>query len=222
MAGGWAGQGAALFEAARFMQENLPVTAVPLVPTIRLHKAGPASGLGRLAEIRGIAAGAPYWAYHWNGGVALARYLLDNPGLVAGRRVLDLGAGSGIVGIAAAMAGATDVLAADIDDLAITAVELNAALNRVSVRTVCRDLLDEAAPDADVVLAADLFYDETLARRTTGFLRRCLGAGADVLVGDPYRPFLPLPQLCMLAEYRVPDFGDARRMTPSGVFRLRP
>ncbi|MFT4184427.1 MAG: 50S ribosomal protein L11 methyltransferase, partial [Rhizobium sp.] len=115
-----------------FIAANLPVQPVPSIPEIRLHKAGPQSGLRRLAE-RDPTFGSPYWAHHWGGGLALARHLLDRPEIAIGRRVFDLGAGSGIVGIAAAKAGAKDVIAADVDPYAIAAIDLNAAINGVTI-----------------------------------------------------------------------------------------
>jgi predicted nicotinamide N-methyase len=160
----------------------------------------------------------PYWAYHWGGGLALARYVLDHAGLVAGRRVLDLGAGSGIVGIAAAKTGASEVIAVDTDPHAMAAAHLNATANGVDLSTLVRDILDDPPPAVDIVLAADLFYEQRLAQRVTDFLRRCLAARIDVLVGDPYRPFLPRSELRMLKEYSVPDFGLGNAPTASAVF----
>ena len=114
-----------------FIRDNLPVTPVPGVPEIRLHKAVPTSGLNRLARDGGDAFGSPYWAYLWAGGLALARHVLDHPEIVAGKKVIDLGAGGGLVGIAAAKAGAAAVTAADIDPYACAALPLNAAINHV-------------------------------------------------------------------------------------------
>lgn len=205
-------------EVLQFIQASLPIAEVPFIPEIRLHKADPKSGLWRLAEMGGRRSGTPYWAYQWGGGLALARYVLDNAELVADRRVLDLGAGSGIVGIAAAKSGAREVIAVDIDQHAMVATHLNAAANGVSVSTLLRDIIDDPAPAVDVVLAADLFYEQRLAKRVTSFLRRCLEAQIDVLIGDPYRPFLPRSELRVLAEYSVPDFGLGNAPTQSAVF----
>lgn len=194
--------------------------AVPLLPEIQLYTAHPASRLSRLAG----KGGAPYWAYPWAGGMALARHILDRPETVRGRRVLDLGAGSGIVGIAAAKSGAAEVLAAEIDCNAVAALGLNAAANGVVISTVVDDLTVGPAPDVDLVLVGDLFYAMDLANRVLGFLDRCLAAGSMVLIGDPGREFLPRERLDMIAEYAVPDVGEARgtEMKPSAVFSLRP
>lgn len=152
--------------------------------------------------------GTPYWAHHWGGGIALARYILDHPETVAGRDALDLGAGSGIVGIAAARAGARQVISADIDQYAVAAARLNAAANDVRISTVLGDVTGGPPPAVDVVLVGDLFYEQRLAEEITAFLDRCLGAGMQVLIGDPWRAFLPVSRLRLLAEYPGPDFGN--------------
>lgn len=182
-----------------------------------LYGAHSGSGLGQLA---GCGA-SPYWAYPWAGGLALARYLADHPTAVVGRRVVDLGSGSGLVAIAAAKAGAHSVLAVDVDRLAVAAVALNAALNGVAVTTCLGDLTDAPPPDADVVLAGDLFYDAGVATRATAFLGRCAEAGLEVLIGDPGRAFLPTGRLLPIAEYGVSDFAGGLSTTPSSVYRMQ-
>jgi predicted nicotinamide N-methyase len=193
---------------AAFIRANLPVKPVPTIPEIRLHRAEPASGLHRLGG-----KAPPYWAYPWAGGLALARFVLDRPPAVAGRRVLDLGAGSGLVAIAAARAGAATVMAAEIDPNALAALGLNAKLNGVTIEVIDRDVTGGAAPGVDLVLVGDLFYDPRLARRITRFLDRCLDAGIAVLVGDVGRAHLPGERLRPLASYDVPDFGESKRGT---------
>lgn len=200
-------------DAAAFIARHLPLAPVPGVPGIRLHQATPASGLHRLL---GEGAGPPYWAYRWGGGLALGRYLADHPEAVRGRSVLDCGAGSGLVAIAAARAGATSVEAVEVDAQAIVAVALNAAANGVALTSRHADPLDGPAPDAAVVLVGDLFYDEALGKRTAAFCQRCRAAGATVLIGDPYRAPLPLHQLAPLATYEVEE--TAGRPKPAGVF----
>ena len=208
----------------QFIRANLPVVAVPAIPEIRLHKAGPASGLRRLAEVDEHGFGSPYWAYYWGGGLALARHILDRPETVAGRRVLDLGSGSGIVGIAAAKAGASEVIAVDTDRYAVAAIGLNAAANGVTISTVLGDLTAGPPLPVDVATVGDLFYERDLAERVTAFLDRCLNAGIDVLIGDPWRAFLPCSRLQLIAEYPVSEFGEARNAAakPSAVFSFRP
>jgi len=208
---------------SRFIAEKLPLAAVPAVPEIRLHMATPASGLRRMLEASGES-GSPYWAYPWAGGVVLARFILDRPDAVAGRRVLDLGSGSGLVAIAAARAGAKGVTAVDTDPNAIAALRLNAAANGVPVETWAHDVTAGPPPDVDVVLAGDVFYEAALAARVTTFLDRCLDAGIAVLVGDPGRAPLPRHRLRLQAEYAVADFGTAAQggERPAFVFAFRP
>ncbi|KAA1182930.1 methyltransferase [Rhizobium tropici] len=202
----------------QFIVANLPVLPVPRITDIRLHKAGPQSGLRRLAE-RDPQFGSPYWAHYWGGGLVLAHYLLDRPESVAGRRALDLGAGSGIVGIAAAKAGAATVHAADIDPYAIATIELNAALNGVAINTMLADLTQGEPPEVDVICVGDLFYEAALAEKVIAFLDHCLAQGIDILIGDPWRAHLPKSRLRLLAEYAVQDFGeDTTRTCPAGVF----
>lgn len=204
----------------RFIAANLPVLPVPGIPDICLHKADPQSGLRHLAE-QDSQFGSPYWAHYWGGGLALARYLLDRPESVAGRRVLDLGAGSGIVGIAAAKARAAKVYAADVDPYAIAAIELNAALNDVTIDTVLADLTKSEPPDVDVICVGDLFYEAALAESVIALLDRCLAREIMILIGDPWRAHLPTSRLRLLAEYTVPDFGEITAKTrPAGVFAL--
>jgi predicted nicotinamide N-methyase len=146
----------------------------------------------------------PYWAFAWAGGQALARYTLDNPQLLAGRRVLDLGSGSGLTAIAAMRAGAASVLAADIDRMALAAIRLNAALNRVEVATTGEDLLAKPPEPYDVVLVGDLFYERTLADLVLRFIDAAAAEGALVLIGDPQRNYFPKGRFDSAAEYRVP------------------
>lgn len=210
-------------EIARFIRENLSLLPVPSIPEIRLYTAHEGSRLRRLADPRRHDA-PPYWAYRWAGGLALARHILDHPATVAGRRVLDLGTGCGLVAIAAALAGASHVEASDIDPNALCAAGLNAAANKATLAMTGADLLDGLPPVADVVTVGDLFYDGATATRTTAFLDRCLAANIDVLIGDPYRAYLPLARLRLIARYAVPDFGQANAQdaTCGGVFALEP
>lgn len=196
-----------------FMRERLPLEPAPGIPEIRLHRAGPRSGLMRLADADPDF-GSPYWARTWGGGLALARHVLDHPEVVTGKRVLDLGAGSGLVAIAAALAGAEAVKAVDVDPYAIAATRLNAVANGVAVEAKLDDLTTGAPPDVELILVGDLFYDADLAARVEPFLRRCLTAGIAVLIGDPWRAPLPANRLRVLAEYAVADFAD-----PEGAAR---
>lgn len=210
------------------------IAPVPSLPEILLYTPHPASGLRRLTDPRqgsdddtaeaeedGPEPQPPYWAYAWAGGAVLARYILDHPQTVAGRRVLDLGAGSGLVGIAAAKAGASAVIAAEIDRNGVAALALNAAANGVAMTVMAQDITGGSPPTVDVVTAGDVFYGQDVAERVMPFLDRCLDAGIEVLVGDPGRAYLPRSRLRLLAEYQVPDFGQTKDSAPkSGVFRF--
>ncbi|WP_380283409.1 class I SAM-dependent methyltransferase [Kitasatospora purpeofusca] len=166
----------------------------------------------------------PFWAFAWAGGVGVARYVLDHPELVAGRTVLDLAAGSGLVGIAAALRGARSVRAAEIDAYAVAAIEVNAAANGVEVTAAVEDLLDGDGAPAEVVLAGDVFYERTMAARFLPFLQRARARGAVVIVGDPGRAYLPRERFRPLAAYEVPviaDLEDAALKTTT-VWELAP
>ena len=198
------------FIRARFVLESLPFR-----PDIALYLPTPQSGLIGFLDAEGHAQTPPYWAYAWAGGAALALYLRDHPERVAGRSVLDFGAGSGLVGIAAAKAGARQVMAFEPDPLGRIAAAINAEANGVE--------LDEgtAQSPADVVLAGDVFYNADVAARTLPALRAHAQRGATVLVGDPFRRHLPLSALELLAEYEVPDMGGPAPVR-AGIFALRP
>ncbi|MEV1286378.1 50S ribosomal protein L11 methyltransferase [Micromonospora sp. NPDC049679] len=175
------------------------------VPEIQLHQADEPIGLWELTEGEFRSEQPPpFWAFAWAGGQALARYVLDHPEFVAGRRVLDLAAGSGLVAIAAAKAGAAQVRAVDVDPIALAAVALNADANGVTVTGSVGDILDGDADGAEVVLAGDVFYSQAMANRVLRFLLRAAKSGARVIVGDPDRAFLPRERFRMLTAYDVP------------------
>jgi predicted nicotinamide N-methyase len=186
---------------------------VPLVPEIRLYLAEDAIvWWARMEAEAGVELVAPFWASAWIGGQALARYVLDHPGLAAGRRVLDLAAGSGLVGIAASMAGAAAVTANDIDPFSVLAIGLNAKANGVELTATCEDLLGGDGGDFDLVLAGDVLYDESMAKAVMPFLRRAWARGANVLVGDPGRDAMPRDLMRIVATYPAVSaaaFADA-------------
>jgi predicted nicotinamide N-methyase len=199
--------------AAQFVRAHTSLTPVPFVPELRLHLAEEPIQLWEQTELRGPERPEaaqeqppPFWAFAWAGGQALARHLLDDPDLVAGREVLDLATGSGLVAIAAARAGASVVTGNDIDPLALAATEANAEANGVRVRTVEGDLLDttEGYATSSVIFAGDVFYSREMAARVLPFLRRAADRGALVLVGDPGRAYLPTHGMIKRASYDVP------------------
>ncbi|GGL95597.1 MULTISPECIES: class I SAM-dependent methyltransferase [Micromonospora] len=185
--------------------DRLRLMPTPFVPEVRLHLAEDAIvWWARMEASAGNALPAPYWASAWAGGQALARHLLDHPELVAGRRVLDLATGSGLVAIAAALAGAERVEANDIDPYALAAATVNARANGVTVVTSSGDLLDAPRPAADLLVAGDVFYTPAMTARMLAFLDRISAAGVEVLVGDPGRGELPPHRLSVVASYSVP------------------
>jgi predicted nicotinamide N-methyase len=188
-----------------FVQRNTAILAPPLVPEIRLYLATEMTPIWHATE-ETLARGAvppPYWAFAWAGGQALARYLLDHPETVRDREVLDIGSGSGIVAIAAAKAGASRVVAAEIDHFAAAAIALNMALNGVTVSIETRDLLDRAAAGWGVALAGDICYEEPMSSRAVILLRRIAARGRLALLGDPGRSYLPRSGLIERARYTV-------------------
>jgi predicted nicotinamide N-methyase len=219
------------------IREGTRLGPVPLVPEIRLWQASEPMALWRRTEQAASQAGRtpgqaaegagqagldpPFWAFAWAGGQALARYLLDHPQTVRGRRVIDVASGSGLVAIAAALAGAAGVTGYDIAPPAAVALEVNAAANDVTVTAECADVLDGdgvPAPGADVVLVADAFYQRDLAARVMRFLDRVQAGGAAVLVGDFGRTYLPKDLLTPVASYDVPGLqaledSDIKRTT---------
>jgi predicted nicotinamide N-methyase len=189
--------------AADFVRAHTRLTPVPFVPEVLLHQADEPIALWEATEAAGTEQPPPFWAFAWAGGQALARHVLDDPGLVAGRDVLDLATGSGLVAVAAARAGARPVVANDIDPLALAAAAANAQANDVDMRLVEGDLLQTDDRYA-VILAGDVFYSREMSARVLPFLRRAAGRGSLVLVGDPGRAYLPADRMIKRASYDVP------------------
>ena len=205
------------------VQSATRLETVPFVPEITLLTTAEPSGLWDLWD-RTECDAPPFWAYPWAGGQALARYVLDHPAVVRGRRVLDAASGSGLVAIAAATAGASSVVAGDIDLNAVAAIGINAAANGVTVGCRTFNFAGDDTSGAEVVLAADVFYQRELAQVALRFLRDAVQAGADVLVADPGRAFLPTASLTPLITYEVPVLSvledvPVRKVT---VYRLTP
>jgi predicted nicotinamide N-methyase len=187
-----------------FVRTHTVPAPVPFVPEVTLWQAEEPIALWEATEAEGAEQPPPFWAFAWAGGQALARHVLDHPDLVSGRGVLDLATGSGLVAVAAALAGARPVTANDIDPLSLAAAAVNAEINKVGVETVEADLLDAPLDDFQVILAGDVFYSRQMAGRVLPFLRRAAGAGRLVLVGDPGRAYLPAEGLVARATYDVP------------------
>jgi predicted nicotinamide N-methyase len=208
----------------QFIKANTKLLAVPLVPEIRLHLAEESLAIWRQteAELGRMNVPPPWWAFAWAGGQALARYVMDNPALVAGRRLLDLGAGSGLAGIAAKRAGAARVLAADTDAFALAAIGLNAAVNHVEIEATGDDLIAGPPSAFDLILVGDLFYERALAERVLAFLDAARAEGSGALVGDPRRSYFPKDRFAAVAEYSVPVTRDLEDMEikHTSVWRL--
>ena len=192
-------------ERRAFIENNTRFLPVPHAPEISLHVADEATALWQKTEeeLEAIGLPPPFWAFAWAGGQALARHVLDNPALVAGRRVLDFASGSGLVAIAAARSGAAHVEAADIDRFAQVAIALNASANDVRVEVLESDVLG-AARGWDVVLAGDIAYESDMATACFAWLAGLREGGVDVLIGDPGRSFLPRERLVAVETYEIP------------------
>lgn len=185
---------------------NTRLLTPPLVPEIKLHLAEEAVPIWQKTEeeLGEMNVPPPYWAFAWAGGQALARYILDTPALVAGKQVVDLGSGSGLTAIAARLAGASHVLAADIDVFAVAAIQLNAAVNGVTVEATSQDLLAGSPAPCGVVLIGDLFYERQLAGRVLKYIDQVKSQGASIFIGDPQRNYFPRGRFERQADYRVP------------------
>jgi len=189
-----------------FILENTRLQRPPHTPELILHLADEITPIWRMTEeaLAEIGLPPPFWAFAWAGGQALARYILDHPEEVAGKRVIDFASGSGIVGVAAMKAGAGHVLAADIDPFCGAALALNSEANGVRTEFTDRDLLEEPAPETDVILAGDICYEKPLAQKVMDWLAAAHVRGTRVLIGDPGRSYFPRVGLEKLAEYQVP------------------
>jgi len=207
-----------------FIRTHTRLQPVSHTPEVRLWLADEVAPIWRLTEeeLGEMGLPPPFWAFAWAGGQALARYLLDHRGAARGRRVLDLAAGSGLVGIAAMMAGADHVLCADIDPFCEAAVALNAQANGVTLSFTSEDLLERDPSEVDLICAGDVFYERPMAERVIAWFKTARDRGADVLIGDPRRSYFPKEDLVQLAEYEVPTTRELedQAVKRSGVYGL--
>lgn len=207
-----------------FILENTAIASPGLVPEIRLHLVTELAPLWRstadVLEREDLP--PPFWAFAWAGGQGLARYVLDNPELVRGKRVFDFATGSGLVAIAAAKAGAMHVAASEIDAFSVEAARLNATLNDVALAVELGDVTGDALEDFDVVLAGDVFYERPLAEDGMRWYRALVRRGATVLVGDPGRVYSQSEGLETVATYSVPTSREIEddELRPSSVLRV--
>jgi predicted nicotinamide N-methyase len=211
-------------ERRAFIVAHTRLRPVPHAPEISLHLADEATPLWMKTEeeLGELGLPPPFWAFAWAGGQALARYVLDHPETVHGKRVLDFASGSGLVAIAALKAGAAGVTAADIDAFALAAIPLNAAVNGVGPIAVTGDDLIGRDGDWDVILAGDICYEKSTAERVSAWLHTHARRGATVLIGDPGRAYLPKEQLTRLATYEVPTTRELEdsEVKRSSVWRV--
>jgi len=220
----WTDKTACIANPERFILDNTRLMAPPHVPELRLHLASEVLPLWHLTEEelqqRGLP--PPYWAFAWAGGQALARYVLDHPETVAGQRVLDFAAGSGLGAVAACKSGAAHVLASDVDAFSAAACRLNAQANEVRFDMTTDDLVGTQG-NWQTVLAGDICYEEPLAGRVTEWLAGLVALGVRVLIGDPGRNFLPRDRLEPLASYQIPVSRDLedREVRDTTVWRFR-
>jgi predicted nicotinamide N-methyase len=209
--------------AAHFVRSNTVLSTPSLVPEVRLHLATEILPLWNKTEdeIEEQGLPPPYWAFAWAGGQALARYVLDHPATVRGKRVLDFGSGSGLVAIAVAKAGASSVLAVDIDAFAAAAIALNARANGVEIDVRQKDVLDYRCL-WDTMLVGDMCYERPLAERLLQWLKACADEGALVLLGDPGRNYFPKTGVEKLASYEVATSRELedRDVRATAVYRL--
>lgn len=202
-----------------FILANTAPLPVPHCPSIQLYLAHEAMDLWHLteAELESHGLPLPFWAFAWAGGQGLARYVLDHQGVVRGKTVLDMASGSGLVGVAAAMAGASEVTCADIDPFAQEAALLNAALNGVGIKTTTHNLIGKPI-DQEVVLVGDLFYERDIAQSLLEWLTTLQRNGKTILIGDPGRTYLPKSGLVVLADYQI---AVSRALEDADVKRTR-
>lgn len=207
------------------IRDNTRVMSPRLLPEMRLHLAQDDVPLYRMGEdeLDAMGIGTPYWAFAWAGGQALGRYIMDNPSVVRGRRVVDFGAGSGMVAIAAALAGAFDAIAYDIDPVAAEAMAMNADLNDVHLDIRTDDPIGLMHREFEIMLVGDVFYDKEIADRVLPWLTALAAEGRTVLVGDPGRFYLPSLGLERIARYESETTGlmEDTDLRNAGVWKLK-
>ena len=204
-----------------FVRDHTRPVRPSLVPEVVLQVASDVVALWEaIEEERGTApTEPPFWAAAWPGGQALARHVLDVPETVAGRSVLDLGSGSGLVAVAAALAGAREIVASEIDPFGHAAIAVNAEANGIAPVAAVGDVLGEPPPTVDVVLAGDVCYDRVMSERVLPWLEAARARGAEIYLGDPGRPYVPTDRLEAVATFDVPD-TEGPQVRRTTVWRL--
>lgn len=194
------------FDAKAFIGAHTVIQATPFVPEIKLHLATEVTPLWQMTEQQFGETNLPppFWAFAWPGGQGLARYVLDHPDVVRGKRVLDFASGCGIASIAAEKAGAAKSMASDIDPLAEAALQMNAGINAVRIEDVGVLRMDRSFKGADVILAGDVCYQQAMSVAVLRWLRLCMEAGTQIFMADPGRAWVPQEGLKELTRYEVP------------------
>jgi len=209
--------------AEAFIRAHTRLGRGPLVPEFKLYLASEITPIWQASEdfLTAHNIAPPFWAFAWPGSQALARYIVDSPELVAGKRVLDFAAGCGLAAMAAVRAGAASVQAVEIDALAVAAMRLNFAENGMVAEAVCRDVVgDECA--WDVIVSGDIFYEAPMTRHVLPWLRTMAASGCEVWVADPGRAYVPRQGMQLLHRYVVPTTAELedRDERDTSVFRL--
>jgi predicted nicotinamide N-methyase len=211
--------------AEAFIRANTALGRAPLVPEFALYLATEITPIWQATEawLQAGNIAPPFWAFAWPGSQAIAREILDRPALVAGRRVLDFAAGCGLAGLAAAKAGAASVEAAEIDPLAVAATLLNARENGLQITGFLGDAVGSPCR-WDIIFTGDVFYEAPMTRHILPWLQAMAEAGAEVLVADPGRAYLPRGALTEIARYDVPTSRELEDHTQrlTVLYRLGP
>jgi len=209
-----------------FIRSHTVLAAPPLVPELSLYLASEITPLWRVTEslLAREDVPPPFWSFAWPGGQALARFILDNPGLVAGKRVFDFASGSGIVALAAKKAGAAEVIANDVDPVAIIAIAMNAAHNQLCISPLAKNCVHDSLAGFDLILAGDFCYEWPMAGYAVEWLRRLAGQGKTVLCADPGRAYLPLEGKEACGRYDVPTTTEVEDSTikTTTIYRFLP
>jgi predicted nicotinamide N-methyase len=205
------------------------VTAfAPLQPVdatgILIHQAPDLFALwGAIEEKAKCVCNPPFWGIVWPGARLCARYLFENRPAFAGKTVLDIGSGCGFVAIAALMAGVRNAIANDIDTAALSVAMWNAAANDVRLSTDNRNLVETAGSEIpDVVFAADMFYEATVADPLYALLYDYHIKGSEVFIADGNRPFTPRDRLtlCATATFDVNEAVEGKAKRVTSLYRL--
>jgi predicted nicotinamide N-methyase len=193
-----------------FILENTRLVSPAICPEVRLHLITDSCPLWHATEqeLATLGIGDPYWGFCWAGGQALARYILDHPDVVAGKRVFIFGAGCGIEAVVAGLSGAGFILGSDTDPMAAEAARLNGPANGVTVETTTEDLIGAPLDGFDVVLAGDMFYDPAFSRKVLAWFGALAADGLKVFLSDPCRGNLSDFPLKPLATYKAPSDVD--------------